>query len=239
MEKVSVNKGLLIGVVIVAAFSLLALAFVLGRASGTGSSYRQPPGREVLDGVVASPAPGPRAMPQETQSPPSPVPDTAAPPASAETGPATGPASAPAASLRGRDEADSARAAVAAYLDAVDRIQPGKLSGDAEGTANEMAAALAKSDTSDLDRMIRETEAARETLAAVTPPAPCAAHYRESLGSLDDALEMLRSLKSAMGSSDPAAGLTGVASRAAALRSRSEALQREEQSLRQRYGLTR
>jgi len=61
--------------------------------------------------------------------------------------------------------------------------------------------------------MIRETEAAKESLAALTPPASCAAHHRGSLGSLDDALEILRSLKTAMESPEPAAQLPGVAAR--------------------------
>ena len=81
-------------------------------------------------------------------------------------------------------------------------------------TASGMAAALAKGDTSGLDRMNQETEAAKESLAALTPPASCAAHHRGSLGSLDDALEILRSLKTAMESPEPAAQLPGVAARA-------------------------
>ena len=111
------------------------------------------------------------------------------------------------------------------------------MSGEAEGVANEMAAALAKGDSSGLDRMIRETEAAKESLAALTPPASCAAHYRESLASLDDAMEVLRSLKTAMESSEPAAQLASVSARATELRSRADALQKEELALRQRYGL--
>lgn len=220
MEKVGVNKGLLIGVLAVAAMSLLALAFLLGRASGSGSLSGQLSGRERAGGVVASPVSGPQALAQQAQPLPLPTP--------AQT-----------AGERGSAGSDSERAAVAAYLDAVDHIQPGKMSGDAESVAGEMAGALAKGDTSGLDRMIRETEAARVSLAALTPPASCAAHHRESIGSLDDALEMLRSLKTAMESSEPAAQLTGVTTRAAALRSRSEALQKEELALRQRYGLPR
>ena len=50
---------------------------------------------------------------------------------------------------------------------------------------------------------------------------------------------MLRSLKTAMSSPDPVGQLTEVASRAGALRARSEALQKEELDLRLRYGLTR
>jgi hypothetical protein len=153
--------------------------------------------------------------------------------------PAAGPTPAPTAIERGSAPSDAERAGVAAYFEAVDQIEPGKMSGNAEDVAGEMAAALAKGDTSGLDGMIQETEAARERLAALTPPAACAGHHQESLASLGDALEVLRSLKSAMESPDPAAGLSGVAARAAALRSRSEALQKEESALRQRYGLTR
>ena len=127
------------------------------------------------------------------------------------------------------------RAAVAAYFDAVERIQVGSMSGEAESVGQEMAAALANGDTSGLDKMIRETEAAKARLAAVPPPAPCAAHHRESLGSLDDALEVLRSLKAAMESPDPAAQLAGVSARAQALRSRADVLQKEELALRERY----
>ena len=239
MEKVRVNKGLLIGAVAVAAVSLLALAFVLGRASGSGSPSGQPSGRELPSGLVASPVTDPRPLPRQSQtfSPRTPAGASITEPS--DTFPATGPAPAPAAGERGGAASDPDRTAVAAYFDALDHVQPGKMSGDAEGTAREMAAALAKGDTSDLDRMIRETEAARESLVTLTPPAPCIAHYQESLGSLDDALEMLRSLKSAMESPDPAGQLTMVASRAGALRSRSEALQKEELALRLRYGLTR
>jgi hypothetical protein len=111
------------------------------------------------------------------------------------------------------------------------------MSGEAEGVAHEMAAALAKGDTSGLDKMIRDTEAAKRNLATLTPPASCAAHHRESLAGLDDSLEVLRSLKSAMESSEPATRLASVATQAAALRSRAEALQKEELALRQRYDL--
>lgn len=235
MGQVTVNKGFLVGVVVVAAGSLLALAFVLGRASGSGSLSGQPSGRELADSVVASPVPHPRTFDLSAQPTPLPI-----SPAALITEPAeTRPSPVPFPGERPSPGSDSARAAVAAYLDAVDQIQPEKMSGDAESTANDMAAALARGDTSALDSMVRETEAAKESLAALTPPASCAAHYRESLGSVDDALEMLRSLKTAMKSPDPSAHLGGVATRASALRTRSEALRREETALRQRYGLTR
>jgi len=250
VERVSISKGLLIGVLAVAVVSLLALAFLLGRASESSSPSGQPTGHEVPGGAVASPVSGPRA-PDQPPSLPSPAAAsitgpaaTASPPGREASAPehdraglpaASFPSSAPVAGEQGRPESAAARA-VAEYLDAVEHIQAGKL-GEGEGVANEMAAALAKGDTSGLDGMIREAEAARGSLGALVPPAPCAAHYRESLESLDDALEILRALKTAMESPEPAAQLPAIATRAAALRSRAQALQREEVALRQRWGL--
>ena len=242
MEKVSVSKGLLVGLVAVSLTACLALAFLLGRASGPGIPPPQPPGRPLpapASPLPETPAPDPSSPPPAPSAAALAEPASAPPPATAVpslpehgTGPRGDRGPAP-------ERPDPDRAGVASYLQTVDRIHPGTKGGDAESVAGEMAAALAKGDTSSLDRMIRETEAARERLAALAPPESCAGHHRESLGSLDDALEMLRSLKKAMESPEPAAGLAGVASRATALRSRSEALQKEELALRQRYGLPR
>ena len=237
MEKVSVNKGLLIGVVAVAAVSLLVLVFLLGRESGSGS--------------VSAPLTRIERVAPRAQEGPPPLPTSAAvlitgrPEARPATGSApstpvqsaANPAPAPIGGERGSAGFDAERASVAAYFDAVDHIQAGAMSGEAEGVANEMAAALAKGDTSGLDKMIRETEAAKQSLAALTPPASCATHHRESLASLDDAMEVLRSMKTAMESSEPATQLASVSARATALRSRADALQKEELALRQRYDL--
>ena len=254
METVSVNKGTLVALAAVAAASLLGVAFLLGRTTAPGSPPVAAAERGPAPAVSPSPAPTPEplASNQPVASPGQPSPplvDVADPvPApgpvragtdhrsdrqgrrGADTSPPEGPS---------RSTDDPARGAVAAYLAAVSQVQSGNLSGNAESIAGELAGALAKGDTSGLDRMIRETEAERERLSALTPPPACAAHQRESLGSLDDALEMLRSLKASATSSDPAGGLSAVSSRATALRSRADALQREEETLRQRYGLPR
>jgi hypothetical protein len=50
-------------------------------------------------------------------------------------------------------------------------------------------------------------------------------------------MEVLRSLKTAMESSEPATQLASVSVRATALRSRADTLQKEERALRERYGL--
>jgi hypothetical protein len=244
VEKVSVNRGLLIGVVAVAGASVLGLAFVLGRESGSGVSA--PPTR--IERVAPRPQEEPPALPTpvaasaamiterpETRPISAPAPSAPAPWVPVQAPPVQVPA--PVDGERRGAGPDPERASVVAYFDAVDHIQPGAMSGEADGIANEMAAALANGDTSGLDKMIRQTEAAKERLAAIAPPAPCATFHRESLGSLDDGLEVLRSLKTAMESPEPATQLAGVAARANTLRSRADVLQKEEQALRQRYGL--
>jgi hypothetical protein len=223
VANVSVSKGLLIGVVAVAAVPLLALVFLLGRESRSGS--------------VSAPLTRIERVAPRTQEGPPPLPTSAA--VLITEHPESRPAPAPIGGERGSAGFDAERASVAAYFDVVDHIQAGAMSGEAEGVANAMAAALAKGDTSGLDKMIRETEAAKVRLAAVAPPAPCAAHHRESLASLDDAMEVLRSLKTAMESSEPATQLASVSARATALRSRADALQKEELAVRERYGLKR
>ncbi len=238
------NRGLLIGVVAVAAVSLLALVFLLGRESGSGS-VSAPLTR--IERVAPRAREGPPPLPTSaavliTEHPetlPAPAPTPSAPVQSAARQIAASPAPAPAGGERGSAGFDVERASVAAYFDAVDHIQAGAMSGEAEGVAHEMAAALANGDTSGLDKMIRETEAAKQSLAALTPPASCAAHHRETLASLDDAMDVLRSMKTAMESSDPATQLAGVSARATALRSRADALQKVELALRQRYDLKR
>jgi hypothetical protein len=229
---VSVSKGFLVGVVAVAGAALLALAYQLGKASAP-------------EAVPAPPTKIERIAPR-TPEPVVPPPARVAawssdyverPGAGPAPQPAASPVSVPIEGERNGGGEDPTRAAVAAYFDTIERIQVGSMSGNAESVGQEMAAALASGDMSSLDKMIRETEAAKVRLAAVSPPAPCAAHHHESLGSLDDALEVLRSLKAAMESQEPVAQLGNVSARAQALRSRSEILQKEERALKERYGL--
>ena len=241
MPDVRVSRSLLYGLVVVAAGSLLAVAFLLGRASGTAPA----PAAALRPGAVAAPAASPGA---DAPTAPGPAPTNGslsepAPVAPPLAGvfvrePVTPPAlSAP--DPTAPAPADPERAAVSAYLATIDRIQPAEIGGSAESAANELAMALAKGDTSGLDTMIRDTEAAKRQLAAVAPPPQCAAHYRECAGSLDDGLEMLRALRDALASPDPTSALLGVSARATGLRERAEALQREDAALRRRYGLER
>lgn len=254
MEEVRVKRSLLIGLVAVAGTALLAVAFLLGRTSGPGQPEGIPSqGRTT---VVSGPEVGSAEEPPLSQNPgefPAASVATAPPPSepvpfhAEDRAGASGAAPAPALPAVGAAtthgdfaaETDPVAAAVAKYLADVDQIQPANLNGSPESVAAEMAGALARGDTSGLDAMIRQTESARERLAAVRPPAPCAAHYEKSLESIDDALGMLRALKSSMQSSDPVAGLAAVSARASILQTRAEALQNEDRALRLRYGLTR
>lgn len=229
MEKVAVSKGVLIGFGTVFAAPLLALVFFIGResarkdvsplsSSGETSVVPAPPSSVQLPEA---------SVPEAPPSPTSPVPVT--PPSPGPVMPAHGvsPAVAP---------ADPTRAAVVAYFQAVDQIQPGQMSGDASDMANKILEPLAKGDTSGLDGMIQQAESTRKRLESLTPPQPCATFHRESLASLDDGLGMMRAVKKAMESSD-VSGLSSLTDQGNAMRTRSEALVREEKAIRQRYGL--
>ena len=249
MEKVSVDKRVLIGIVSLAAASLLGLVFMLGRASALRTASGDPvgpaspsePRAPRKDGlpvpVQASPRPALGPPASQTEALPGLSPQPSPPVMRLGVSP-SGPAAA-VSSPRESERGDSNRAEVAAYFEALDRMQPEKMAGSAEGVGLELASALANGDMSGLDSLIRDSESARTRLAALEPPQACANHHRESLASLDEALEMLRGLKTAMQSADPVAGLGAISSRAQALRARSEALQREEQSLREQYGVKR
>lgn len=253
MGEVRVKRSLLIGLVSVTGLALLAVAFLLGRTSGSGHP-EGPPSRERTTAVSGSETRSAGEPPLLQDPGATPADALATAPATSEAVPflpsdrsgshgmlAAAPTATGAPMITGDSPAtiDPASAAVAKYLADVDQIQPANLNGSPESVATEMATALARGDTSGLDAMIRQTEAAKERLVAVRPPAACAVHYQKSLESLDDAVEMLRALKSSVQSPDPVAGLASVQARAGILQTRAEALQNEERALRQRFGLTR
>jgi len=231
MEKVAVSKGVLIGFGTVFAAALLALVFFIGRESARKVANPSP------GGVVAAPS---SVQPAETQPLDAPVSET--PLASYSPNPATPPIPGPVTPKQGASlavaPADPMRAAVAAYFQAIDQIQPGQMSGDASDMANKILEPLAKGDTSGLDAMIHQAESARKRLGSLAPPQPCATYHHECLASLEDGLGMMRAVKKAIESSD-VSGLSSLTDQGNAMRSRSEALAREEKAIRQRYGLLR
>jgi len=222
-----VSRGLVAGLAGTAGAAVLALVFLLGRASA-------PAPRAAPSPPVSAAASAPAAEAPATAEEPAPAP--AAPPAS----PASAPLAAPPPpvvrpSATTHAAGSSERAAVQAYFAAVERIQPAQ-SGDPDAVAQQLVGGLAKGDSSGLDGMFQQAQATRARLAAITAPAPCAAFHRESLAVLDGGLEMMQSLKQSLASSGQGgSALQDLSARANELKARSEALQAQEKALRQRY----
>lgn len=224
MAKVEIPKGMLIGLVAVSATAVIGLAFLLGREAGRSASakLRNEPN---VAGAPAAPL-APPSKPVEVMGAPVMQPVPPGPPAP----------SAPQVSGPSFPLVEPARAAVAAYFQAVENIQPGS-GGDPETMAQQIVAGLGKGDMTGFDGMIQQAQAARDRLSAITPPQPCAAYHRESLASLGEGLELMRALKKAISSAEPDSPVLSLADRANALKVRSEALQRQEKALKQRFGL--
>ncbi len=221
VAKVEIPKGLLIGLVGVAAAGVLGMVFLLGRETGRGAPLER---RRDSTSTAAS--------------------QGSAIPASPKTAVAEEPIAEPASS--GQPVAvhpgppiplgDPARVAVAAYFLALETIQPGS-SGDPETMAQQVVAGLGKGDTSGFDAMIQQAQAAKDRLSAIAPPPPCAAYHRESLASLEAGLGLMRAMKRALSSPEQDMQMSNLTDQANALKARSEALQRHEKALRERFGL--
>ena len=223
MAKIQIPKGLLIGLAGVAVLSALGVVFLLGRESGRKTQTGFQKGSRGAGVPVATlipssnpaktEAPIPQSAPAGTPGPNGGVlPITLIPPSGPE------------------------RAAVAAYFQTVENIQPGS-SGDPESMARQVVAGLSKGDTSGFDGMIQQAQVARNRLSAITPPQPCAAYHRESLESLDVGLDLMRDMKKDLSSPGQEASAINLAERANALKARTEALQLQEKALKQRFGL--
>lgn len=224
MGQVLVSRGLVAGLAGTAGAAVLALVFLLGRASAPAPRGLAP---SPPAPAAAPAAEAPAQVPATTEAP---APEPAAPPAPpAALRPVVRPAVPPPAA------GSSERAAVQAYFAAVERIQPAQ-SGDPDAVAQQLVGGLAKGDSSGLDGMFQQAQATRARLAAITAPAPCAAFHRESLAVLDGGLEMMQSLKQSLASTGQGGtALQDLSARASELKARSEALQAQEKALRQRY----
>jgi hypothetical protein len=221
MAKVQVHPGVLAGLGLALAASLLLAAYLLGLEAGRQAGSPGPvPG-----------APSAAAPPSPSPLPPAPGTGSsaaaAAPPLEILAPP--GPA----------DPGDPQRPAVQAYFQALDRIAPGQLAGDPQALAQEMVAGLGRGDASGFDRMIAQAEEARGKLAALQPPAPCLAFHQESLALLDENLALLKGVKRALDGREGEGSLGPLLARAQALQARSDALERADKALRARYGTGR
>jgi type IV secretory pathway VirB10-like protein len=229
MGQVLVSRGLVAGLAGTAGAAVLALVFLLGRASAPAPRGLAP-SPPAPAAAPAAEAPAPAQVPATTEAP---APEPAAPPAPVAPPAALRPVVRPA--VPPPAAGSSERAAVQAYFAAVERIQPAQ-SGDPDAVAQQLVGGLAKGDSSGLDGMFQQAQATRARLAAITPPAPCAAFHRESLAVLDGGLEMMQSLKQSLASTGQGGtALQDLSARASELKARSEALQAQEKALRQRY----
>jgi len=234
MKPITVSPSLLIGLGGALLVTMLGLVFFLGRESA-----RNVPQTQARAAV----------LPAETQRITAPQP-TPIPPAELRISPSTPVQTSPlpAFSLPQAPEAplprtnppapDGLRASVAAYFEAVNQIQPGQMAGDPSEMANKIVEGMGKGDMSGLDDLTSQMASAKRRLEALKPPQPCAGHYRESLACLDESLKMIQGMKKAIETSDLDA-LSRLSSHGNELRNRTEALAREEQEIRQRYGLSK
>jgi hypothetical protein len=235
-EKVAVSKIILVGMAAALFLSVLATGFFIGRESvrkdaNPGPSQAQTavaprsapseiaqlpttqlPGASVLEPPVGSSRP---AIVDTAQPPPFPLKPGGSPVV-----------------VHTSDE--PLRAAVVAYLAAIDQIQPGQMGGDASEVANKIVESLSRADTSGLDELIQRAESSRNRLAALSPPQPCTTHYQVSIACVDAGLQMLDSIKQAAGSSE-ADKLFSLPAQANAMLSCSDRLTKEDKAIRQRF----
>ena len=240
--------------------SLLGLAYMLGRESGrTTAPAADPP--QVARGAPSAPASEPSSLPTVSApavtltAAPAPVREPRAtsasvPPArpvvtrdvpsapvrTGEIQPRTSVVVNPrrAATPAAVDAAE--REAVVAYFARVDNVQPGSFSGSPEEMAQEILNGAASGDLSGIDRMLSQARAAETAARAITPPAPCREIHQESLHILHESVQMLEALRGALANGD-VARLQSFQSHAAAMKTRTETLERKQQAIRARYGV--
>ncbi len=221
MVQVTVDRKLLWGLGLGCSVALLGLAFLLGRQSAeprVAHATQVPGGPQPMPALELSPS-----APPSLTTPPSPeTPSATAVPSTVVPAAASGDA--------------PMRQAVAAYFASIDALQPGGLGGEPQALAQEIVGGLGKGDSSGLDRIIQQTEATRQKLSSLQPPAPCVAHHRACLASLQESLGLLRSLRGAADASD-GSQLAHLTANAQGMQARAEALQREDEALRRRFGL--
>ncbi len=240
MKKIEVHPGFLYGLGGVAALALLALAFLLGRTSASrpaaqaGASAQVPSG-DSAQASVGDFAQAPAGAGVQGSMDPRPsdgVPAPASAPSSAMVPVAVViPPPEPKAAL------DAHRPAVVGYFRAMDGLQAGHAGRDPESMAKDIVGSMLKGDDSGFDDMAKQARGVRAKLAALTPPAPCAAYHRESLALLDEELGLMQSMKTVLNAPNPVEASGALTTKANALKARTDALQALEKTLRQRYGV--
>jgi hypothetical protein len=107
---------------------------------------------------------------------------------------------------------------------------------DPEALAKALMDQTSRGDASGFDKLIAADQRAREELQALTVPAACAEHHRQTLGLLDDALALLRRVKDNAVAQDEA-GLLAVPTLARELETKARETDRLAADLKRSYGL--
>lgn len=154
----------------------------------------------------------------------------AAPPTAAPT---TGPASASSAV----PPQDPTGAAVRHYFEEIEALQAqGKYWNDAESFGRTLIDQASRGDASGFDELIAANQRVRDSVAAMTVPAPCEEHHSRTVRLLDEGLSLLKDVKSRF-HSEEATGLEAIAANAYAIQNRAKEVDALATDVKRRYGI--
>jgi hypothetical protein len=125
--------------------------------------------------------------------------------------------------------------AIRSYFAQVASIQTVGI-GDGNEFANTLLSSAMAGDQRGFDGVIASARAGQERLAKVAPPSECRAYHNRLTVVVDDGIKLMVTIQNAIKRSDSQA-LAAVASSAAMLKTRVEALEVEEKQIRARAGL--
>jgi hypothetical protein len=129
--------------------------------------------------------------------------------------------------------------AVRDYFLRVQGIQATAPSTDPSEFASKLMSSSMTGDMSGFDELVRVTEEGEHRAEAITPPescAPCADYHQHLLGMLGESVSMMRQIKTAFASNNPAA-LQSISAAGASLQTRANALDQQARQIKAQYGL--
>jgi hypothetical protein len=237
------RNGVILALAAALGVALLAIAFLLGRAStpapvvtiaapapvAAASAASVPPVAETAAAAPLStdPGPSPVAVPTlETLALVAPSPLAAAPPPHSAL-PATGNA--------GSAPPSPERQQIAAYFNEADRLSEAG-AGDPQAFATSLVQSMSSGDFSGFDDLLAKARTQRQRLQAVTPPAACVPYHRLALTLSSDSVSMLERLKAALMKGDTTA-LLSMAAEGKTLETQAGELKALGESIKRRAGL--
>jgi len=237
---VEVPRRLLLALGLALAGALVALAFLLGRASVGG------PALPVVATATRGEAPAPRTVEPE------PEPDRPAaaaadqrmaatqPEAAAQAEAATQPEPAPPGAPAPTPSAatpENERSAVAGYFAALDAVErQAKVWSDPQELALQLMQQLVTGNNSGLDGLVASQRQARSRIAALVPPAACREHHTQVLQLMDESLVLLAGLGQALTAADSGV-LDSFTAKARDLEARAKRVDAQGVELKRQFGL--